>query len=135
MFSNFKKKPRYSSHNRQECQGGCRLKELGRLSPRWHHSKEEARYCDQLMLIVRAKRDIRSYKSQVRYDLHDKVGRPVGYMMVDFEVIRMDGIREIQEYKGRHLVNTPEFRHKKALFTWCYPKIQYHVVCRNQIVI
>lgn len=129
------KKARYSSHNRQECQGGCRLAELGRLSPRWHHSKEEARYCDQLMLIVRAKRDLKSYRSQARYDLHDKVGRAVGYMMVDFEVIRMDGVLEIHEYKGGHLVNTPEFRHKKALFTWCYPHIQYHVVGRKQIVL
>lgn len=131
----YKKKARYTGHNRQECAGGCRLAETKRLSPRWHHSREEARYCDQLMLIVKEGRDLKSYRSQARYDLHDKTGKNVGYMMVDFEVIRMDGVLELHEYKGGHLVNTPEFRHKKALFTWCYPHIQYHVVGRNQIVL
>lgn len=125
----YKKKARYHSHNRQECGGGCNA---GR--PKFHHSREEARYCDQLALLVKAG-EIRSYKGQRRYDLHDKIGRAVGYMMVDFEVIRADGRLEIQEYKGGHLVNTPEFRHKKALFSWCHPHIQYHVVGRKQIVL
>ena len=131
----YKKKPRYSSHNRQECAGGCRLEEVGRLQPRWHHSREEARYCDQLMLIQKSGKEIRSYRSQARYDLRDAYGRACGYLMVDFEVIRADGTLELQEYKGAHLLNTPEFRHKKALLSWCYPKIQYHVVGRKQIVL
>lgn len=127
--SNFKKKARYSAHSRQECRGGC-----SNGLPKYHHSGEEARYCDQLALLVKGGR-IRSYTGQKRYDLHDAHGKAVGYMLVDFQVIRADGILEIHEYKGAMLINSPEFRHKKALFTWCYPHIQYHVVGRKQIVL
>lgn len=125
----YKKKARYHGHSRQECNGGCNS---GR--PKFHHSREESRYCDQLALLVKSG-EYRSYKGQRRYDLRDAHGRAVGYLLVDFEVVRADGILEIHEYKGAMLMNSPEFRHKKALFSWNYPHIQYHTVGRKQIVI
>lgn len=131
----YKKKARYSSHSRQECAGGCKIGDLGRPQPRFHHSREEARYCDQLMFQMKDGREVRSYKSQVRFDLQDGYGRAVGYLLVDFLVTRADGKVEIHEYKGAMLMNSPEFRHKRALFSWCYPHIQYHTVGRKQIVI
>lgn len=125
----FKKKARYSSHSRQACLGGC-----DQDRPKWHYSREEARYCDQLALMIKAG-EYKSYRGQRRYDLRDAHGKPCGYMIVDFEVVRHDNALMIIEYKGKHLMNTPEFRHKKALFSWCYPNIQYTVANKNDIVL
>lgn len=85
-------------------------------------------------MLVKAK-EIRSYRGQVRYDIRDRMGKSCGYLLVDFEVTRADGRIEIHEYKGSGFMNSPEFRHKRALFTWCYPHIDYHTVGRKQIVL
>lgn len=113
-----------------ECAGGCgRAKSSG---PTKHHSGEEARYCDQLRLLVKAG-EIKSYRGQVRYDIRDALGKPCGYLLVDFEVTKKDGTIEIHEYKGSGFMSAPEFHHKRALFTWCYPHIVYHTVGRRDL--
>lgn len=125
----FKRKARYSVHRRQECLGGC-----SERGSRWHDSIEEAGYCDQLMFLKKGG-EIRSYRPQVVYYLSDREGRACGYMKVDFEVVRADGKKEIHEYKGKLFGTLMEYRTKKALFSWCYPKIQHITVGKNQIVL
>jgi len=125
-----KKKPRIQTRRgRTICAGGC-----SGGSPRWHHSGEEADYCNYLMMLQKAD-EIREYKTQVRYDLKDAIGKPVGYMVVDFEVINNDGHLSIHEYKGAGFMKSQEFRQKRALFTWNYPDIPYHTVGKRDIVI
>ena len=124
-----KKKARYSRHSRQLCHGGC---SEGRQ--RWHDSIEEARYCDKLAILVKAG-EVRSYKPQVTYHLHDRSGRPCGHMRVDFEVVRADGRVCIHEYKGSLFGTLMEYKTKKALFTWCYPETEHITVQKNQIIL
>lgn len=121
-----------TNHGKTECAGGCGPSKLG--GSKGHHSAEEARYCDTLRLLVKSG-EYRSYRGQVRYDIRDALGKSCGYLLVDFEVMRADGTIEIHEYKGSGFMNSPEFRHKRALFTWNYPHIEYHTVGRKQIVL
>lgn len=125
-----KRKPRYNAHSRQDCRGGCKPDGL----PRLHHSIEEAHYCDQIAMLVKSG-EYRSYKSQVKYDLKDLHGASVGWMMVDFEVIKANGDLVVIEYKGKFFGQLMEYRQKKALFSWNYPKTEYVTVGRKQIVI
>lgn len=130
MGYNLRRKPRIQTqYGRTTCAGGC---SEGR--PRWHHSREESQYCNQLMMLVKAG-ELRSYRTQIRYDLKDFHGNPVGYMIVDFAVIRADGSLEIREFKGLGFQNMMEFRHKKALFSWCYADLPYVVVTKKDIVL
>ena len=129
---NQKKRPRYSAHSRQACSGGCQGG-----TPRTHHSKEEAAYCDTLRLLQKSG-EIASYRSQVKYDLFDKLGDACGYMLVDFEVfVRRGGktLKEIREYKGKLFGTLMEYRTKKALFTHCYPEIPHITVYKKDIIL
>ena len=126
-FYKVKGKSRYGRKNRQQCKGGCGF-------PRWHDSGEEADYCNKLMLLKKCG-EIRDYSTQVKYPLKDAHGKSCGWMMVDFEVIRADGAKEIHEYKGSLFGRLPEFRIKKALFTWNYVNVNYIVVNKKTIVI
>ena len=121
--------PRYAAHQRMNCRGGCQ-----NGKPRWHHSKEEARYCDCLLLLKKSG-EIRSYESQVRYDLRDRNGLPCGWMVVDFKVKHANGKIKIHEYKGSFFGKLMEYRTKKALFSWCYPALEYVTVGKKEIVI
>lgn len=118
-----------TKRGRTDCAGGCRAG-----VPRSHHSGEEADYCNTLELLQKAG-EIRSYRTQVRYQLHNKEGRGAGYMCVDFEVVRADGRVEIHEYKGKNFESMPEFVRGRALFSWCYPHLQYHTIKKGQRVI
>ena len=129
MGYSFHRTPRYGRKTRRDCLGGC--KEDG--TPRSHDSIEEGIYCDQLYAMRKAG-EIRSYKGQVVYHLKDRMGKPCGFMRVDFEVIRADGTKQIQEYKGKYFGNLMEFKTKRALFSWVYPKIEYITVGKNQVV-
>lgn len=129
LKSLFNKKPRYSVHNKQQCKGGCSDRR-----PRWHHSIEESAYCNKLLLLKKAG-EIRSYKTQVRYDLHDRLGTRCGWMIVDFVVVHADGKIKIHEYKGKFFGTLMEYKTKKALFSFCYPKLEYVTVMKNQLVI
>lgn len=110
------------------CAGGCND---GR--EKTHGSGEEAAYCDTLKRQLG--REVQRYRSQVRYDLKDRVGKRVGFMQVDFEVIRICGTLQIHEYKGKLFARSQIFLQKKALFTWCYPSIEYIVVGKREIVL
>lgn len=125
-----KKNPRYGRKTRRDCSGGC--KEDG--TPRSHDSIEESHYCDSLRLLVKAG-ELRSYKGQVVYHLQDRMGKPCGFMRVDFEVVRADGRIEIHEYKGKLFGTLMEYKTKKALFSWCYPAIEHITVGKNQRVL
>lgn len=118
-----------TKRNRRECSGGCKAG-----SPRYHDSMEEARYCDQLALLVK-QGELRSYKSQVTYYLKDAHGAACGWMRVDFEVIRADGKKQIHEYKGKLFATLPEYRIKKALFSWNYPELEHITVQKRQIIL
>lgn len=125
-----KRKPRYTAHSPRDCRGGCNP--AGK--PRLHHSIEESHYCDQLAMLVKAG-EYRSYRTQIKYNLSDRKGSAVGWMMVDFEVIKADGSLVVVEYKGKFFGQLMEYRQKKALFSHCYPEIEYVTVGKNQIVI
>ena len=128
-------RPRIGGINRTCCSGGCfKGNEPYGSTGRWHHSREEAVYCDYLK-DLKISKEIKDYRSQVRYDLKDAHGKPCGYMVVDFVVDKNDNEYSVVEYKGRFLMNSPEFRHKKALFTWCYPEVDYCVVGKGDRLI
>jgi hypothetical protein len=122
-------RPRYGQKTRRDCYGGC--KEDGK--PRSHDSIEEAEYCCNLERLKKAG-EILSYRGQVVYHLKDRVGKPCGFMRVDFEVIRADGTMELHEYKGKLFATLMEYRTKRALFSWCHPEITYITVQKGQIV-
>ena len=88
-----------------------------------HPSRLEAEYCDQLALLVKAK-EIRSYKSQVSYDLRVK-GKKVCAHIVDFLVTTKTGKKEVHETKG---FATAVWNLKRKMFEAQYPKIPYIVV-------
>lgn len=139
------KQPRWGMKQRKDCKGGClqddpvHCKRMawvpgrGHVHIRSHDSIEEARYCDQLMLMKKAG-EIRTYKAQVRYDLTDILGNSCGWMRVDFVVTRADGRIQIHEYKGKVFGTLMEYKTKKALFTWNYPDVEHVTVNKNDIV-
>lgn len=88
-----------------------------------HDSRFEARYCDQLAMLVKAG-EIKSYRTQVRYPLKMN-GVTITSHIVDFEVVENSGKIHIEECKG---VATREWRIKHKLFEQCYPDIKYYVI-------
>lgn len=128
-YSLRRKGPRYGPKNRQLCSGGCRPQ-----GPRWHDSVEEAMYCDRLLGYQKVG-EIRSYRSQVTYYLYDKDHNACGWMRVDFEIIKADGTKVIHEYKGKLFATLPEYKTKKALFTWNYPDIPHITVRKGEIIL
>jgi len=88
-----------------------------------HHSRFEAGYCDQLELLRRAG-EIKSYRTQVRYDL-TVFGKRITTHVVDFEVIGNDDRLEVHEAKG---METDIWRIKKKLFEAIFPNVPYVVV-------
>lgn len=127
-YSNKNKRPRWGWKNKSECWGGCRISGF----PRLHDSREEASYCNQLKLQKNQK-DIEDYEAQKQFDLYDPDGNRVGAHRVDFLITR-NGQIEVHEYKGKHLVNDPAYKTKKALFKFNYPDIPYTTVTKNDIV-
>jgi len=130
MGYTLKRKARYTSHRRRACSGGCNPDHFSR----WHDSIEEANYCDQLNLLKKCG-DIQDYVGQKIYYLADRNGKACGWMKVDFVVTDANGKIAIHEYKGSLFGRLPEYRVKKALFTWCYPDIPHITVGKNQRVI
>jgi len=92
-----------------------------------HDSAGEARYCDELGLLELT-REIKSYETQVYFNLHGVDGSPITRHKVDFLVQKKDGSQEVHEYKG---VETPEWKLKKKLFEAEYKNIKYVVIRRG----
>lgn len=106
-----------TKYGKTECSGGCR-----EGSPRFHHSREEALYCNKLSILKKCG-EIKDYRAQVRFDLHGPDGKYIHkYMVVDFVVTNFDRSEEIHEYKG---YKTEEWKLKYELFRWCYPDMIY----------
>lgn len=105
---------RFTSHRRTDCLGGC-----GKI--RKHGSMEEARYCNQLALEVKAGK-IKSYASQVRFPIRDPRNTYTGkFWTPDFVVTLPNGREVIHEYKG---FATEEYRLRRMLFHWNYPNLE-----------
>lgn len=122
------KKPRYGRKQRKECKGGCRDGVT-----RFHDSVEEARYCNQLLILQKAG-EFDWYESQKTFPLRDPDGNSAGAHRVDFVIWRGEE-REVHEYKGKLFGTLPEYRTKKALFKWCYPEIPYTTVSKRDVVL
>lgn len=88
-----------------------------------HQSAGEAKYCNQLALMVKGK-IIKSYETQVNFDL--KVN---GYLIckhkVDFVVETLNNKAEIHEFKG---TRTPDWEIKYKLIRALYPGIPYKII-------
>lgn len=107
------KKARLTAHQRSECAGGC-----GKVKT--HGSRQEAAYCNQLGLEVKAGK-IKSYRSHVRFYLTDPRRTYTGkHWTPDFLVTLNDGKEVIHEFKG---YATEEYRLRRMLFHWCHPDI------------
>jgi hypothetical protein len=61
----------------------------------------------------------------VTYRLSDREGKSCGSMRVDFE---------IREYKGRLFATLREFHLARALFSHCYPDIEYKTVTEKDLI-
>jgi len=90
-----------------------------------HDSIGEANYCDTLGLMLKA-REIKSYKTQVTYDLVVNGKRITGHR-VDFEVENNNGSIEVHEFKG---FATDVWVLKRKLFIALYPDIPYKTIYR-----
>ena len=90
-----------------------------------HDSRLEARYCDQLGLLVRAG-EIKGYQTQKTFDLKVN-GKKICGHRVDFLLDMNDGTQEVRETKGWA---TPEWKIKHKLFEANYPTIKYVVVTK-----
>lgn len=110
--------PRYGFKSRKSCLGGCGF-------IRKHDSGGEADYCNTLKILQMAG-TIKSYEAQKQFILRDRLGDRHGYLRPDFIVTLNDGSIEIREFKDGLL--TKEWELKAALFTYCYPEIEYKVV-------
>jgi hypothetical protein len=104
--------------SRQECRQG-----------HWHHSGEEAFYCD-ILKVREICQEIAIYRTQVCFDLRlpdPRTGENVRILStkVDFVVENLDGTQEIHEYKG--IVNE-RWLIASRLFPLCFPDIRYRVV-------
>jgi len=88
-----------------------------------HDSIGEARYCDQLSLLKKAK-EIKSFETQVSYPLMVNDKR-VTVHIVDFEVINKEGRKEIHEFKG---FATAVWNLKRKLFEAVHPEVKYYVI-------
>jgi hypothetical protein len=90
-----------------------------------HDSRFEARYCDQLGLLVMAK-EIKGYETQKTFDLKVN-GKKICGHRVDFLVETNDDKQEVHECKG---FATAEWKIKHKLFEANYPEIKYIVVIK-----
>lgn len=88
-----------------------------------HNSRDEKRYCDILLLRLKAK-DIQSYKVEQKYSL-DVNGVHICNHYVDFEVVTNENKIEAHEYKG---FPTAIWKLKEKLFRAVYPDIPYIVI-------
>jgi len=88
-----------------------------------HQSRKEARYCDSLGYLKRAK-EIKDYEIQKKFDLSVN-GVHICNYYVDFLVTLMDGTQQAEEVKG---FSTDTWLIKKKLFEALYPKVKYVVV-------
>jgi hypothetical protein len=91
-----------------------------------HDSAGEAEYCNQLELMRRAG-EIKSYETQVYFNLHGVGGSPVARHKVDFLVKTKINTQEVHEFKG---VETPEWKIKRKLFEAEYHGIKYVVISK-----
>lgn len=110
-----------SFHNR-----GARIKGYNSqvcLQDHKHDSRAEASYCNKLAIMLKDG-EIKSYKSQVTYDLKVN-GKKICGHRPDFEVEHLDGSLEIHEVKG---FATAVWVLKHKLFEACYPDIPYKVI-------
>ena len=88
-----------------------------------HQSKYEARYCNDLALLIKA-REIAYYDTQVRFEIevHKK---HICWYVADFLITAKDGSSEVHETKGHW---TKDAKLKRKLFEACYPHIKYIVI-------
>ena len=89
-----------------------------------HQSRGEAARCNSLEILRKAKA-IRSYKSQVKYELKCN-GEHVTNHIVDFEVYPINGPKWAEDFKGGLM--SAEWKIKKRLFELNFPDIEYRVV-------
>ena len=88
----------------------------------WHHGTGEARYCDKLHILKKAK-CIKKIERQVHYDFYVN-GKFIYSHRPDFRVTRAGGRIEIHEYKG---LATEIWKIQKRLFEALHPNIPYVV--------
>jgi len=88
-----------------------------------HDSRAEARYCDMLALLKKAK-EIKDYEIQKTFPLKFN-GEKITSHRVDFLVTTKNGKQEVREYKG---FATKEWKIKKRMFEVLYPDIPYIVI-------
>ena len=88
-----------------------------------HDSRGEARYCDELQLLKKAK-EISDFEIQKTFSLkaYDK---HITNHRVDFVIIKNDGSQEVHEFKG---FATDVWKLKQKLFEANFPEIPYIVV-------
>lgn len=104
------KQARQTAHERSECAGGCGKR-------RTHGSRQEAAYCNQLALLVKAG-EIQSYQAHVRFYLTDPHKTYTGkHWTPDFLVVNKNGETVVHEFKG---YATEEYRLRRMLFVWCH---------------
>lgn len=111
------------------------LKKHNKYSNKWtecrqhhqHQSKLEARYCDRLQLLLKAK-EIYHYTTQMSFELMVE-GQHICNHIVDFVVIKKDAA-EIHEIKG---YPTEVWKLKKRLFEIMYPQYKYIVLNRKEM--
>ena len=122
------KSARYTK-NRKECAGGCKAD--GR--PRSHDSGEEAGYCEKLGIMQKVG-VIKSYEAQKTFYLHNRECGACGSMRVDFVVTLPDGREQCREYKGNLFGKLREFHLARALFSYCYPDVEYLTVTERDLL-
>ena len=93
------------------------------LSRHEHASKLEANYCNQLRLLVKAKK-YKEYTSQVRFPL-DINGNHICDIVVDFLVMENNEKLVVHETKG---YVTRDWKLKHKMFMALYPRIDFIVI-------
>lgn len=88
-----------------------------------HHSRGEAKYCNQLHFIKKAG-EITEIETQVHFDLKVNGIKIIGHRP-DFRVTYADGRQEIHEFKG---FETERWVIAKRLFNAIHPDIPYIVI-------
>jgi hypothetical protein len=89
-----------------------------------HLSRAEATYCNLLQARQR-NGDFVSFRHEPAYALRGLNGDVVGVHKPDFELVFVDGHKEVHEVKG---MVTQAWRLKHELFKATYPDIKYVVV-------
>ncbi len=91
-----------------------------------HDSQFEARHCNHLNVLVRAG-EIKSFLTQVGFDLHGVNGKKVARHYPDFLLTHNDDTQEIHECKSKGTC-TQVWKLKKALFELEYIDIPYTTI-------